>query len=658
MKEIICLNDKMIKNLSNAAFACVLSAFFFAIVSIIKSSEYANANQTITSHYLFVGLFALTFFIGNGLYGFLKKRDMVVQFCFLNLFGVIVFGTLIITKRQELYEYGREGYLKSYLNIIAVNLLLLFGNIYFLAKSGLNFQRKKLIKKEIFILAVIMGIIAVSNAGSAPRWDAAYLFRYVYDRCVSQLFNLEALQFCGHLSMGYIGINMILGYITGSLELGMTIGNITLYLISIFCVYGIIKETIKDKKEIEYALLTAIYACSPFLLGLVNYNYWDYWTMVLFPIIVYSALKGKWIFHFVMAFIFIFTKETALVSYAFWCVGVVAFDKRIWEKNIPVQIKLRSLISDKRYIGMFSLGLIWLMMWRILPHWDGVGGFTIDFSYIGEKLVVFYIFNFSWVLTILCIGLCIRIMKTRNVLLLRIVGPIMMSDIALVLFNCFFDTINHPRYIDTHIVVLCLMAAIEAEMLTARVSRILVSLSIISILFISNFTTFDFISKTIFTGYDFGKSDLLATSDGYISDAMVYNQQYRYLDKALNRALEDAIYEEEAIICFPTLRNNTWYFDGVMGEYSDIEDYIILDEYWDKKNKLRVAHESDNTVPIRIYQLPDGYPLEQLASKISGYYFYLPCLGKDIRDELEKNVDIIEENVFEYRGVEVIRIKW
>ena len=601
-------------------------------------------------------LFVLFYVVGNWCYCKVRDTNIVRQLCALNTGGTIVFVLLMVNQKNKLLQFGEDNFV---LLLIAIGIIFTVTCVmelgYIKKNVALDLNALKS-KKWIIALLFFVGLIAVFQTGSEPRWDGAYLFNYILERNISDLFNLQALQFCGHLSMGYIGANIILGYLFHNLELGMTAGNIILYLLSVYCMNGILKKTMPERRELCYTLLTAVYAFSPFMLGLVNYNYWDYWTIVLFPIIIYLAITEKWIYHFVISFFFIYTKETAFLSYAFWCIGMVFFDSRLRNKEISVGSKIKKLLLDQRYIGMMVLGLSWLIMWRYLPHWDGVGSFSFDFDYIIKKLEVFYVFNFNWVLSILSILFCI-LCKKKKWKRYRVLGPIIISDVAVVLFNCLFKTVNHPRYIGTHIVVLCLLASVGMGVISISIVQKIMLIVISCVLLISNYYSIDWLSRMIFDNYNLG-TVLLSTSGEYFSDAMVYNQQYRYIDIALNKAMKEAVANDKASIYFPTINNNTWFFDGITAKFRYIDDVIIQKEFWDYTKDKRMAYENKNTIPIEICQLPENYPLYELATQSSGYYFYAPCVGANIRDGLMDNVAGAREEVFEYRGIQIIRVSW
>ena len=112
---------------------------------------------------------------------------------------------------------------------------------------------------------------------------------------------------------------------------------------------------------------------------------------------------------------------------------------------------------------------------------------------------------------------------------------------------------NHARYIDTHIVALSLFAILGLAMISSEKIRYGLTGVIVIILIISNYGTLDPVTRLVFRKYDIGTTKMISTEDTeFLSDSMVYNQQYRYFDKALNLALGDVI-GEDTVNYFPVI---------------------------------------------------------------------------------------------------------
>lgn len=118
---------------------------------------------------------------------------------------------------------------------------------------------------------------------------------------------------------------------------------------------------------------------------------------------------------------------------------------------------------------------------------------------------------------------------------------------------------NHARYIDTHIVALSLFAILGLAMISSEKIRYGLTGAVVIILIISNYGTLDPVTRLVFRKYDIGTTKMISTEDiEFLSDSMVYNQQYRYFDKAPNLALGDVI-GEDTVNYFPVINGRPWF---------------------------------------------------------------------------------------------------
>ena len=568
---------------------------------------------------------------------------MLTQIAVITLiFGGLCMG-IFIRPGTNCAQYGRTLFVAGF-GLIVFSLILiclLYKNRYW--GRSIKLTRIKHYWKIILFIGICIWI-ALIYSGNEPRWDGAYLYHYIYGiyaQGFQGLFQgVQALQFCGHLSMAYVLINVLFGLLFGDLYVAMTFINICLYAISIFCVYAMVQNLKPGKNEWIYIGLTAIYAFSPMVLGLVNYNYWDYWTIVIWPIILYTAMKREWFYHYLL-----------VLTYAFWCLGTLIFDTR-WKNRADI----KKIFKDKVYIFMGFIGIFWLYTWLHLPHWNGNGGFIVDKNYIIEKIQVFFVFNFNWLLTIFALIAMVQLCRKKYALLRRLVFPVVISDIAVVIFNCLFRTVNHPRYMDSHVSVLSLLAIVGGLLTFEKVLLIVFSIVMSVVVFMANYFTYDVISLHIFQTINVGSKLIDAAGEG-MSDSIVYNQQYRYLDKAINLALEDIVEEPDVTIYFPLVGNNPWYMDGISAYFKETDEIIVLPEFWDKKKKIRTYYETNDTVAVNIVQLPDiDLPKRSLSEH--GCYFYFPYSGEQIASQIKLEYENYLQEEFSYRGVTITRIKW
>lgn len=634
-----------------------VAAFLFLIEALFKSTEYAILDRTITPHFIFLFCGLLFYILGNELLILLRKYEIIRQIYILNVIGFFLSALFIILGSSDLREIGRQSYIISWSTLAIVFLSQCVRGFsinysYYSNKLKTNGKIFLINHKWLLGLCFVILCICVAQSGAEPRWDGAYLHDYLGTLCLASVFNIKALSFCDHISMVYCAINVMLGIIFGNLRIGMAIGNIGLFIGSIASVYGIAKSLLKDRSDFECTLLSAVYAASPLLLGLANYSYWDFWVVVLFPIIVYFTISNQWVYHLLFAFIFCFTKETAVVAYAFYVLGLIIVDF-LNSDDLQIIGRLKKILKSKKYWGMLIIGLVWLYFYIVFPNWNGEGRFSLDISYIVSKLKVLFILNFNWILVVIGVG-GFLMNKRRSKIWLELL-PLLLSDFAFVVFSCLFDTVNHARYIDTHIVVLNLFALLSIGMINKKKIRIMLSTCVILVMLLSNYRTFDPLTLFLFDRYDVGTTTMISTSSEILSDSMVYNQQYQYFDKALDLALKDPVHEDTSLILFPIINGREWFFEGL---WSDADLDAVGIGYWDDNREKRVRTATEYTISFRHCYVTEESDINSILDDSIGYYFYLSFAGSEIAEYIRDEMMVLEEEEFNYRGFKVLRMKF
>lgn len=640
-------------------------SFVFGFCAILASTEFIKGEMRARYHFIFLFIAILLYIGGHELTIRVEDGNVIRQMAAVNTGIILLFLPTYLRGREILKQEGKSVFCISFFCVIIGcaylvirDLILLHQKKYLidLPKKICNFVDKH---KGLLILLLIMLGLSVYHNDVEPRWDGAYVYTYLNEMQLHSVFSMDSLQFCSHISMAYIALNKLLGVIFGDLLLGMSIGNIALFLLSICCMYGILKNVLPGRNDLEYTLLTSIYAISPLILGLVNYNYWDYWVVVLFPVIVYCGLSNKWIWQLIFAFVLCFSKEPAVIAYAFYCIGVIISDFA-YVKTCGLKSRFKHILLQKKYWGMLVIGIAWLYSYISLPNWNGVGGFTFNAKYILNKLKVMLILQFNWILVIFACILLVYLLIAKKRSLFNKLLPIILSDFAFIIFSCVFETHNHARYMDTHISALNILALIGLGVIMSQIYAKLLAICLLILLGLSNYATIDPLTLQIFPNYIVGSATMISTSDDeYLSDSMVYNQQYKFFDKTLNIAMKDVMPEvakNEAFICFPG--RTPWFFDGICGISKADEGVTIVEEYWNTQEMKRMYIGDNEGFSFNVYNVTDQSDLEALIDGKTGYYFYIPCKGEELLPMIDQETNVIEKKTFAYGGWEVTRVKF
>ena len=455
------------------------------------------------------------------------------------------------------------------------------------------------------------------------------------------------MSFYGHVDMSYAALTAIIATFVGSVEKGEKLATLVLILCSSAAIYGSLKNYIAERTDFDYAILSLCWGASPFVLGMSGDYIYDLYAIWFVPIVVYFALTERWLLHLLSALFLVFTKEPAFVAYAGYVLGLLLTDLILRRRKIVY------IFRCSRYLGMLFVGGTWLFVYIILPNcWNGEGitYFSLNIPYVLEKCKVLYVLNFNWILTILA-AIVIWAVLLKKWRFSHSILPLLVSDLFFVVFSCLFVTVNHARYIDTHVAVLNILAFLGIEALVQARTRIVLSIATVVLMVVSNYFTIDPITKLVFQKYNVGTTTMIGTNRGeYMSDSMVYNRQWEFFDKALDQALKDIV-EEENLIFYPKINGWTWFFLG------EGKDEIMVEQYYDVQKNKHVWSKNDNCVS---YLLCNADSMEIIRENLAdiGYYIYFPFIGTELADEIREEEIVLEEEEFDYLGVVATRIKF
>lgn len=504
---------------------------------------------------------------------------------------------------------------------------------------------------QLLILLAICLVLAIEPGKLQFKWDGA-----LYEQACREMniHSLSSLGAYGHLGQGYGVLYCLVYAVIGNTGFAMAVLNILMYLGGVVAFYGIIKRLGKDLSGMTACLLTAIYAFSPYTLGMVNYYSLDYAMLCTGMIMIYFAFRKKWLLHFVAALLFCFTKEPAIMAYGFLCIGFVVIN---WFTDCPKKTnfvtRFRMMMGHKEYYLMLTVGVLWIVTYLQIGGWSaGNGEFALDIEYIREKLKVLYLFNFSWILTAFAVvGAIVAFIKadqnlTKNYIVLAF------SALGFMLISVVFATVNHARYAGVAPVILSVMAVMALITLFRKRALQIVAALLAVLMLISSYATIDPVGRALFEQMDTGNGSMITTGSPAPGDSMIYNKQILGMENALSEAIGYAI-DNNYQIFLPTYNDNSYAFDGMMISGEKAEDFRLIRQYWNQRTKLRTAYESKDTIAFETYQLLNETDLTALKKQdqYAGMcYIYADILGKEQAETIKESHNVTAEKEFTYRG--------
>lgn len=516
-------------------------------------------------------------------------------------------------------------------------------------------------RKYLFLLCAAGLLLAYDPDMVQFKWDGS---TYYEANLAASIYSIGKMALYGHIAHTFSAMNLFLGAVFGHhLEYGIVCANMVIYVVSICAFYGVLKYILPETGELQRLIGTAIYAFSPFVLGMVNYYNLDFHCMCLFTVVLYYTVKKQWLLQVIFGLFFSFTKEPAIFIYGMLCIGVV-LNEVLFEDEGSVMVRIKNQFIRARNYAFLSVALLWVLTVALIGFWGGEGGFQIDGAYMAEKLKVLCILNFGWVFTaiIVCGGSVLLVRRKMRVEKRGWMFPLLLGGMGYILFNCLFKTINHPRYVSIVPVFLYILAVyLLVQLLWKEHCRWLTGiLSVLAaLMLISSFCTIDPLSKRVFRTFPIGSSVMVSTgidSDRAPGDAVIYNKEMLWLERALCNAMEGAIEAENTII-FPVFNNGYYYFNGFVGVagagHVGDGEYRHSTQYWNGGADRREMIPSERNESFDVYEVTNAQALETLFKKVEfgrAAYFYLEFGGEEIADAIRARYRVVQEQEFRYRG--------
>ena len=238
------------------------------------------------------------------------------QVMFINLLFLTLWLEGIISK----YTYKQRVLL-----IICGSVCLLGGIIVHVLYSWRDWRIYARVRDHIGLLVVcfLFILLSLETVTEVPVYDGgAYYAWSIRKQAVRFDFSIlsiaERSKLATHISVGY-GLFTLMGELFSPLNaVGVHLVNILLAVLSIIAFYNLLKALFPTKDESILTLVAAIYAFSPYLLGMIGTISVDVPGIYFLVIMLYCYVKVYWLLELFFAWSFICTKEPNAVYYTFF----------------------------------------------------------------------------------------------------------------------------------------------------------------------------------------------------------------------------------------------------------------------------------------------------------------------------------------------------
>ena len=597
-------------------FMCIVSILLYGLFDVVSYNIKEKYNQ-IFSLNVFLAVVTASLFISGTLDCVINKE---FQYYLISKFIFAIFFILLLFRRRE-------------------------------AKPVISIR----ISEYCGLIGVIVStlILMYSPYFFSFKWDGL-LYNEAFNN--AELFKISSMGFYGHIAQGAGVPGAFFQCLTlGNTEVAIYLVNAVTLIAGILSFWGIVRRIVPGKSIFLYTILTALYAWSPWALGMSGYASIDYFCANWFLIVLYFTVSKQFYLQVVSGLFYAMTKEPAIIIYGSLCIGVLIVD--IYENK-----GIKAIFSHLRYYGMLSVAAIWLITLKFMGMWSMPGSEAkVEASHLTGQLGILYVFNFSWLIwgIVLVGAIAILVMKRRKSdggYNLGLLIPMLCAVIAFSLFSLVFVTVPNPRYTD--IIPICgyVLAAVFILIISDRIGMAVSSViaaMLAVLMLVSSYTSVDPVSKALY--YDENIKDMVVYTtdvDNHMyGDALVYNKQALNMEGAISAAVSDALSSKRNILINgrPT---EVYHFDGMTGgENVSDGEYKWFTEYFDPERKIRMFKSNDIAVSFGVGLVSNLESISKITEADEEYiYLYYMGMGDKLAEDIIDSYKIIENKEYEYCG--------
>ena len=551
--------------------------------------------------------------------------------------------------------------------------------------------------KERWPLWVILGLFLISSLDIffiSLRVDA-WIYYSKLAKAVSWNFNfldLEPLRLAGHYAYGFVLWALIGEYLLPYNAYGVLAVQIVMGTITVLCVYNILRKLCGNRWLV--AAGTAIFAFSPAFGGILGEFGTDFGLTCFFIWMFCCHMYDLRLLEVAVGAFFCFTKETALVTYAAYVLGLLLVDVIKLRKENGGKFSLRRIFSDGMTPRMCIPGLLWgvhflcggMALWGKDNWWSlatsgeelpehCINVFRWDGLYVKYQMDTLFVLHFSWVI-VLCVlvGAAVILLKRRKMTVGHSAIILLTSYIGFIIIELLFITYINYRYVQLNIFFLVVALVCVLDRLAWKKVAYSVAGLVLVLLVVENYYVADPATRALYQAVEIGDTQMVSTTKFHayfdrnremildqerISKLLMRNgasnnRQYVYFGKLMNMAFADIDYDAETAILAPRAFDS--FTSGNIFGRKSFEDVDLI--CYDTKNRILLLN---NAYPERLEE-PDMVPLhlywqkDVTATPDTGgtgyqdlYYFAFPFCQEENRAFLQTH-EVLETREFAYRG--------
>lgn len=632
--------------------------FILGVVGIVGSAMYRGYYD----EKMVVQYFAMVLLCVAVIYSFIVRvkfsKSTIIQCTILSVFLFIFLLGALISEDTE----------KMYITFVVVDAITAFLCASYFVYSFIKtiilgsskghflkrFKRNMLSHILVLIIIVIGVLLSLEVVGVPILYDHSIYYkgmgspvRWEFTTGMARRLHLATHRSSGFTLFMLPGVWLFKDYIVG-----VRVFQLVYYAITVGLFYGIICYLFSDTSKIGKALMTAIFAFSPAVFGMIPSFNPDYMMMFLVVWFIYVLTKEDYIIlQLFFGWALIMTKETAVFLMCGLILGCIIVRIRNGRSNkhiigkvcvlgFPITVwSLDYFIASKKLIKKilkkkFSFFVNPQKVIKVASNTWGLGSISFNeateevdlgsinqFRYASDHVIAqfknIFCMNFIWLLVIIaiiCIIVCIvlrisgkTVISSRKIDAL-IISSCMMGCMMLIMF--FYVTFTFNRYAAPMLPMFLVFLYVLVDAIPIKkMVKYLGGCVILCLFIVQCYTTIDpvmrYIGKPISLGdltlynYDTGLMDVTTSTP---SDYTLYNRQNWYWGGLLNKVFSEIDSGEHSLMLIPKSEDRT-----IWGAYSCNQELDQQGLYFDEENKRYSPVElSDVEKTMYAEIVPDG----------------------------------------------------
>lgn len=415
----------------------------------------------------------------------------------------------------------------------------------------------------VAVVAVFIAIVA-AHLDAIPFWDGKNYLRCV-ETAVNTRFSVFNFRCFGHPSVVYLALWGVTQYARPWSPAPIYAVNAIVGAGSIVAFDALVRRLFPNQEDVEYTLVTALYALAPLFVAHAIFLNLDFGTTAFAVLFLYFLIAGRFWMAGASGVALIFTKETGLavcaVTTSAYLAAFVFQPGRSWGERAAVLRSHGPLLVVPLALVLYLVVAVvmrhepggwvgsYLPVQAVPDAFDAILNTNLADASMRSFVADIFLLNFQWLYTVaVAASLCAAVIRVDPGQRDRTSVPrrgvfIGLALAGLVYIVTRYRFSNGARYVlvASPLLLIAFYHALLA-LFTSRWIRAGYLVVAVVLVFVSNFRSIDVVSRAFFGTIPFGSHRILnmtSLSGGLNLDSIVYNLEFLQLQYLFGDMVED-----------------------------------------------------------------------------------------------------------------------